>query len=428
MVCLYMDVETLMRLIASGESEKVEFKRRVTDDFGEEIVAFANSGGGYILVGISDDGKLVGCNVNLSKKRVSSFLSTIVPPVDVKFHVFNLDGKNVLVVEVVGSGTISTIGGVAYIRTGTSKRPLDFSEILSLGVEYTLIPIDSMHTSIEEDALDRRLWSWFLERRRMRGLRHVRGLREKLGVVKKVDGKSVLTLAGLLFLHRNPQDYLPHAYLRVRWGGSWERIGGPIWKQVDRAIDLLKEILPKRFFIKGVRRVDVPIIPIEILREAIVNAVVHRNYGIHSEVFIDVSGNSVVISNPGSFPPGTSPDNPIPIPRNPILYELMFQAGYVERQGGGIDMMRTLSSQYGIEMWYDIRPYYTKLTFRAVEGLLDELEKRIVSILNEPMSSSELAAILGLSKPTVIKRLKGLERMGIVRRVGAGPATKWILS
>ena len=423
-----MDIETLMRMIASGESEKVEFKKSVTNDFGEEIVALANSGGGFILVGVDDDGRLVGCDVDSSKKRVSSFLSAIVPPVDIKFDVFSIGGKNILVVEVGGSSTISTIGGTAYIRTGTSKRPLAFSEILSLGVEYALVPVDSMHTMVGEDAIDRGLWRWFLNRRRMRGLRHIRGLKEKLGVVKMVEGRKVLTLAGLLFFHRSPQEYLPHTYVRVRWGDSWERIGGPIWRQVDRAIDLLVEILPKRVFIRRLRRVELPIIPVEILREAIVNAVVHRNYGIHSEVFIDVAGNSVVISNPGSFPPGTSPENPIPIPRNPILYELMFQIGYVERQGGGIDMMRRLSNEYGIDMKYDIKPYYTRLTFKAVDEFLDELERRMVSLLSEPMSSSELAALLGLSKPTVIKRLKDLAKKGLVRRVGRGPATRWVVS
>jgi len=423
-----MDIETLMRIIASGESERVEFKRTVTNDFGEEIVALANSGGGFILVGVDDDGRLVGCDVDSSKNRISSFLSAIIPPVDIKFDVFNIDGKNILVVKVKGSSRISTIGGIAYIRTGTSKRPLAFSEILSLGVEYALVSVDSMHTMVGEDALDNGLWRWFLNRRRMRGLRNIKGLREKLGVIKVVEGRRVLTLAGLLFFHRNPQEYLPHTYVRVRWGDSWERIGGPIWRQVDRAINLLMEILPKRVFIKGVKRVEMPIIPVEILREAIVNALVHRNYGLYSEVFIDVIGNSVVISNPGSFPPGTSPENPIPIPRNPILYELMFQIGYVERQGGGIDMMRRLSKEYGIEMKYDIRPYYTRLTFRAIDELLDELEKRMLSLLNEPMSSSDLAAILGISKPTVLKRLKGLFKKGLVRRTGSGPATKWVAS
>ena len=416
----------MIRIIASGESERVEFKRTVTNDFGEEIVALANSGGGYILVGVDDDGSLVGCDIDSSKSRISSFLSSIIPPVDIKFDVFNISGKNILVVEVKGSSRISTISGIAYIRTGTSKRPLAFSEILSLGVEYALVSVDSMHTMIGDNALDSGLWRWFLNRRRMRGLRNIRGLREKLGVIKVVEGRRVLTLAGLLFFHRNPQEYLPHTYVRVRWGDSWERIGGPIWKQVDRAINLLMEILPKRVFIKGVKRVEIPIIPVEILREAIVNALVHRNYGIYSEVFIDVAGNSVVISNPGSFPPGTSPENPIPIPRNPILYELMFQIGYVERQGGGIDMMRRLSKEYGIEMKYDIRPYYTRLTFTVIDKLLDELEKRMLSLLNEPMSSSDLAAILGISKPTVLKRLKDLVKKGLVKRTGSGPTTKWV--
>jgi ATP-dependent DNA helicase RecG len=423
-----MDVESLMRLISSGENERVEFKKDVTKDIGEEIVAFSNSGGGFILIGVDDDGRLVGCDVDSCKERVSSFLSSIVPPIDIKFHSFNIHGKDILVIEVSSGRTISTIGGIAYIRTGTSKRPLSFSEILSLGAEYVLVPVDSMHTSINAGELSRVFWRWFLDRRRERGLRDVKGLKEKLGVVKTIGDKRVLTLAGLLFFHKDPQGIMPHTYVRIRWGDRWARIDGPIWMQVDRAIDMLIDILPRRVFIRGVRRVEAPIIPVEILREAIVNAVVHRNYGIFSEVFIDVSADGVRISNPGSFPPGTSPENPIPIPRNPILYELMFQVGYVERQGGGIEMMRELCSEYGIEMYYDISPYYTRLTFKAVyEGFLDELERDIISLLGEPRSSSELASMLGRSKPTIVRKLKSLERRGIVKSVGRGPKTKWVL-
>jgi ATP-dependent DNA helicase RecG len=306
---------------------------------------------------------------------------------------------------------------------------LSFSEILSLGAEYVLVPVDIMHTSIDAGELAGEFWRWFLDRRRERGLRDVKGLKEKLGVVKRIGDKKFLTLAGLLFFHKDPQETMPHTYIRIRWGDRWVRIGGPIWMQVDKVIDMLMDILPRRVFIKGVRRVETPIIPIEILREAIVNAVVHRNYSIFSEVFVDVSSDGVRISNPGSFPPGTTPENPIPIPRNPILYELMFQVGYVERQGGGIEMMRELCSEYGIKMYYDISPYYTRLTFKApYEEFLDELERDIISLLREPKSSSELASILGRSKPTIVRKLKSLEKRGIIKSVGRGPRTKWVLT
>jgi ATP-dependent DNA helicase RecG len=424
-----MNIEELMKLIASGENEKVEFKRTVSSDIGEEMVALSNAGGGVIIIGIDDYGKVVGCEVRDAKEKVSNFLSSITPPIKVKFHQFNIDGKDILAVEVEESKSIATIGGIAYIRTGTSKRPLSLPEIISLGAEYVLIPLDSTHTSVRPSEIDEGYWRWFIRKRSERGLKKIPKLKEKLGVVKKVDNDIFLTLAGLLFFHRDPQQILHHTYVRVVWGEISERIEGPIWKQVDKVIERLRELLPRKSIIKGVERLDLPIIPLEVLREAIVNALVHRNYGIHSEVFVELKANKLEIRNPGSFPPGTTPEHPIPIPRNPLLYELMYQAGYVERQGGGIDMMKKLCAENGIKMNYDITPYYTTLRFEApLYEALDEMERKIISMLVEPLSSSEIARALAKSKPTVLKKLKSLEKRGLVKSVGSGPRTRWVIS
>ena len=421
-----MEIEDLLKIIASGENEKVEFKRMVTNDLGEEIVALSNSGGGIIVIGVDDNGKIVGCNIKDSKERISSFLSSIIPPVKASFSSFNIEGYKVLVLEIKESKSITTIGGIAYIRAGTSKRPLSLPEILSLGAEYVLIPLDSTRTSIKSSEIDKSIWRWFLEKRAERGLKEIKGLKEKLGIVKKMDGKEVLTLAGLLFFHRNPQETMPHTYVRIRYKDSWDRVGGPAWKQVEETIRRIMNLLPKTSVLKGISRVEISPIPIKVLREAIVNALVHRNYGIYSEVFVDVEGDILRIRNPGSFPPGASPENPVPIPRNPILYELMFETGYVERQGGGIEMMKRLCIEYNIDMKYDVTPYYTTLSFKmSIYEFLGDLEKSIISLLTEPHSSSEIAGVLGLSKPTILKKLKSLEKMGLVKSVGSGPKTKW---
>jgi len=424
-----MDINLLLKILANGENEKVEFKKKISRDIGEEIVALSNVGGGYIIVGVDDDGKIVGCNVNDAKRKITDHLISVIPPVNVRFYEFNIDGKHVLVVEVEESKTLATIGGIAYIRIGTSKRPLSISEIISLGTEYTIMPVDSMRTDIKASEMDKNIWRWFLKKRGERGLKSVKNLKEKLGIVKKLNDETYLTLAGLLFFHRNPQNIMPHTYIRLKYGDTWERIDGPIWSQVEKTVKRLLEIIPKRSILKGIERIEEPAIPIEVLREAIVNAVVHRNYSIFSEIFIEYIGNTLEIKNPGSFPPGSTPENPKPIPRNPVLYELMFEAGYVERQGGGIEMMKEKCREYGIHMTYDISPYYTRLKFEfPLVEVMDEIEKKVLSLLTIPRSSSEIARALNLSKPTILKRLKILERRGLVKCIGRGARTKWVIS
>jgi len=422
-----MDISEFIKLLARGEDQQLEFKKAVSSDIGEEIVAFANSDGGIILIGVDDDRNIVGCDIEKAKKKISSFLSSITPPVKVKFDKVTIDNKDILVVEVSKSNSIVTIGGVAFIRIGNSKRLMSIQEILSIGAEYTIIPIDSIHTSIPAREMRRDIWRWFTRRRLEKGLREVKDLKRKLGVVKVVNDEEYLTLAGALFFHERPQDIFPHTYVRIIKGDVWIRIDGPIWRQVEETVKYVEREIPRISAISGVERMDVPWLPMEVLREAVVNALVHRNYSIFSEVFVEITGNEVVIRNPGSFPPGVTPENPLPIPRNPVLYELMFQAGYVEKQGGGIEMMKSKCREIGIEMSYELMPNFTKLTFKlSTDKLLNQIERKIYSLLNGVNTATQIAQKVGLSKPTVIKILKKLEAMGLVTQKGKGPKTRWV--
>jgi len=424
-----MRIEELIKLLARGEDQEIEFKRKVSSDLGEEIVAFANANGGIILVGVDDDGNILGCNAEEAKKTVSSFLNSIVPPVTVKFDKVSINDKEILVIKVDKSNTITTLGGVIYIRIGNSKRPISLSEILSLGAEYSLISVDSIPTNIHSNKISKEIWRWFIKRRMERGFREVKGLKRKMMITKEINGQEYLTLAGLLFFYKEPQEILPHTYIRIVRGSLWSRIGGPVWKQVEISVRKVYEMIPKFSLITGVKRIDMPWLSLEILREAIVNALVHRNYAIHSEVFIEIKNNEVIIRNPGSFPPGVTPENPQPIPRNPILYELMFQTGYVERQGGGIEMMRERCRELGILMEYKLSPNYTVLTFKLpYEKLLTDIERKIFSLLSSIDNASSIAKEVGLSKPTVIKILKKLESIGLVKRTGKGPSTRWVIT
>jgi ATP-dependent DNA helicase RecG len=300
---------------------------------------------------------------------------------------------------------------------------------MALGVEKLLLELDKLPTDVPAREISRRHLKWFAERRRARGLEPAdpTKLLKALGVVLAKNKRQVLSLGGMLFFHSRPQAHLPHATVRVIRGESWKRFEGTAWQVVDRVLDYLVAGFGTVSLTVGARREDFLEYPVRALREALVNAVVHRNYSIFSEVFVHIGGEELVISNPGGFPPGTSIENPRPVPRNPLLYELMFQAGYVERQGRGIHLILEECAKHPfVNVEFKTGPDFTEVMFRKTPAELGNLEAKLLALLKmKTLSSSELAREVGVSKVTVLRRLKRLKRLGFVKAKGKGAQRKY---
>ncbi len=415
-----MDINWVIALIKEGESERIEFKERPSQ-MAEEICALANAEGGYILIGVTDKGEIIGTNVKKAKHQISAALNNVIPKPVVKFHTMNIGGREILVVEVGKADSLCMVGGRAYIRIGTSKRPLSLEEILRKGSELALVPIDATPSPFTVEDLWEEALDFYKERLKRRGVviedvvRHLR----KIGMVV---GER-LTLAAALLFTKEPQTKLPQAYLRIVEGKRWIRLKGPLWKLVEDAMGWLEGRLPVAWEVVGIKREEVPTIPGEALREAIVNALVHRNYVDFSETFIEVEGEKLRIRNPGGFPPGTDPQNPFPKPRNPYIYERMFEMGYVEKRGRGVELMRRLCASVNCNLYITSERGWTEVVFRP--GEMDERLVRILKLLDRPKSSKEIAEALGVSKVTVLKLLKRLENMGLVEALGRSRSRRY---
>lgn len=418
-----MKTEEFLDYLKEGESEKLEFKSRVSDDIGEEICALSNLEGGNIFVGVSDDGDIQGCDVKASKETISQHLNNITPPVEVYYDRIEIDEKEVLIVRAPESDHLCGIGGTIYLRTGTSKRPLSIPEILSRGAETLLFEVDKTPTDQLPD-------EEYIEEFSSKTRADIDDFHQYLRNMDAITEEGKLTLAGLLFFHEKPQSNLPHASVRMIFqDDSWKRFSGPIWKIVEDIGNELKGKLALSSIQPGFKRIDVYEYPIKAVREAIVNSLVHRNYAIKSEVFIEFDSNKLVIKNPGSFPPGTTPENPKPIPRNPIIYELMFQVGYVERQGRGIELIKEECEKHPfVSFNYELDSNFTTLTFKKEAESLSKKERDILSSLSErEKSASEIASELDLSKTTVLRKIDRLKEIGFVEKIGKGPATRYKL-
>jgi len=234
-----------------------------------------------------------------------------------------------------------------------------------------------------------------------------------------VNGR--LTLAAALVFTEFPQLHYPQSYLRIEQGDRWIRLKGPVWKLVDDAMTWISNFIPREWEIVGTRREEVPLIPPKAVREAIVNALVHRNYAVYSETFIRFEKGCLTVMNPGAFPEGVSPDNPRPKPRNPSLYELMYDMGYVEKRGIGISKMKEECRAVGCKLTIESGGWGTVVTFRPTG-----IDERFFSILELlPAPTKEVARRLNISKVTALKLLERMERLGLVRKLKHGRGYLW---
>ncbi len=415
----------ILRLIGEGENQIVEFKREPTDRIGEEICAMANAEGGYIFVGIDDDKTPVGTDIERAKRVITSQAVAISPPVKINFQPTEILDKPILIIIVPKSDKIHTIGGRAFIRIGTSKRPLDITEIIDRGSELAIIPADTALTELSTEDMWKEAVERFKDATRRRGspVENVIDYLKKIGAIRK----GRLTLAAALMFTKRPQERWPHTYVRVISGKEWKRIDGPLWEIVEEAYGEIMERVPKREVYTGARREDIPAVPPEAIREALVNAVTHRNYTHFSEVFIEINGTRITIKNPGSFPPGITPEKPQPKPRNPLIYELMYQMGYVERRGRGIELIKNVCKSRGVDVKIETEGEFTTITFSFATGV-DERLNRVLEILRTgPKSAKEIAERLEVSRVTALKIVKQGEQMGIIKKIGSGPRTKYAL-
>ena len=143
---------------------------------------------------------------------------------------------------------------------------------------------------------------------------------------------------------------------------------GTVWEMIGQAEDFIRKnirLLGIRTE-KSFRREDKFEYPIKALREAIINALIHRDYFETGDVRVFIFDNMLEIINPGTFPKGVTPRNPKHRPVNEVLCNLVYDIGFIEKYGSGIYMMRELSRKWGNkEPYYSIHPVETKIIFES---------------------------------------------------------------
>ncbi len=326
----------------------------------ETMVAFANGDGGTIFLGVNPQGQALDYTLGEDvENNLIRALSLCRPPVVTDWEQCELPGGVVVALKIARSPELHALAdGRVLIRSGAENRPLGGGAIRHLAAtkssgDFEMEPVaGATLLDLDKDILDE-----YMKRRTERGSRPVRtNLQDHLVEIGAMIEDGTPTVAGMLLFGKRPQSFLPQSGLifvkfmgkeaRGRDGvagyGRRVEVEGPISRIIERAWNVVMEEMQVEAVVTGLRRVERPEYPPFALREALVNATCHRDYRLSGRrVEVRMYEDRLEVISPGGLPGYITLDNIVEehFSRNPRLVAGLFQWGYIEELGLGIDRM-----------------------------------------------------------------------------------------
>lgn len=338
-----------------AEKQNVEYKESWRDEYLKWICGFANAQGGSIYIGINDKGVVTG--VADAKKLLEDIPNKTIAHLGIVVDV-NLkkrSGKSYLEIKVPTSEVPISYHGIYHYRSGSTKQELKGASLQTfilkkMGKSWDDIPVEK--TTAKD--LDEAAINYFLKLASAKGRISAdassEDIKELLENLELLTNDGQLKSAAVLLFANNPKKYFTTSYFKIgRFGTSdhdlrfQDVIEGNILTMADRVLEILRsKYLTAVISYEGLQRVETLEYPEPALREAILNAVVHKDY---TGTFIQLSvyNDKLILWNPGSLPEELSIEqlkskHPSK-PRNKNIAEIFFKAGFIEAWGRGITKM-----------------------------------------------------------------------------------------
>ena len=439
---------TIKELLEAKEGERVQFKeaknRFDSNEAARCCCALANCGGGKLVFGITDKRprQVVGSAAFEQPERTRKGLIDKLK-IMVDFQLYSFEGKRVLVFEVSSRplGLPVQSDGVAWWYEGDSLIPMpedvrrriyeeagfDFSGSICRAAKLNDLDMDSIESfraKWVEKSGNKRLMSKSVEQLLYdceaitdEGVTYAAlilfGTRKSLG--------RFLPQAEIIFEYRSSEGAGP-ASQREEFREGFFACYNRLWKLINLRND-------KQYYQEGFFVYDIPTFNERVVREAILNAVSHRNYQMGGSVFIRQYQDRLVIESPGGFPNGISLNNILDrqLPRNRRIAEILGLCGLVERSGQGMNIIYELSIKEAKQL-PDFTGTDENFVSITLNGLI--LDKKMLSVINrignerwENMATGDFLVINALyhemSLPSHLRaRLKHLTELGIVEHMG----------
>jgi ATP-dependent DNA helicase RecG len=422
------------------------------------LIGLGNADGGIVVVGLSE-GRIEGTDSTPGRRnaQMQAAIDFTQPPVRARPRLVPCvleDGREdrLLVIEVQPSDVVhANTKDEVFLRVGDENRRLTFAQRQELlydkgQASYEIRPVaEATRDLIDQDVLEQYVEAV--------GAPDAWRLLEARGLA--VEGS--LTIGGCVLFAREPQQFLPEAFVRVlRYRGRRRGTGarqqlledikltGPIPAQLLSARDAVRMLQPvRRALTAGGRFGDVPLVPEDAWLEGVVNAAVHRSYSLAGDhIRVEIFDDRIEITSPGRFPGLVDLRDPLRatrFARNPRIARVCADLQFGQELGEGIRRMFEEMRRAGLE-----DPIYTQtsasvtLTLsaepvdRELLARLPQEARLITTALRsaDRLSTGEVAEMLGVTRPTAARRLQALQEAGLVHWVGKSrkdPRAYWTL-
>ena len=440
------------------ESKILEFKEK-QEDYSrliETVTAFANTQGGTIIIGIRDSDREI---IGLSDTEISKYhqeisqvvVDTITPQTAVDIYEQNMGGKTCLSIRIFPGPQkpyfVKKLGypkGI-FLRFGSHNRRADSSAVEEFtrqktGTRFELTPCSQISYSDLSPELLNVI---------------IKGHNEQLLIgsgfgMTEISGRTIPNVSGTLLFYPRHQEVIPESVIAVaQYAGKDKKnlikseifVGG-LHRQLEASYAYIIEILGKNYELSDLVKTPKDFeVPLEAVREALINAVAHRAYDYEAPIRISIFSNRIEFLNPGNFYAPIHPGNlkeGLSRYRNPLIADALRKTGHMEKQGIGISIIINSCSEAGlIEPKLIELENYVKVTIYQEKSLnplhsnnsklgrLADIKLKFRS--EETLSSQELAQYLGKSQAMVKKILQRMQKEGLVKKIGNGPSTRYRL-
>jgi ATP-dependent DNA helicase RecG len=427
------------------ESKTVELKSRLPEfrTLAKTCIAFANSSGGEIVIGVEDGSReIIGVSDNDRDRLYDEFppcIYDLVSPLVIPHIYEKIIADKVLMIIKIWPGDqtpyyLKSLGNPAgvFIRVGSSTRPANDQTIEDLNRERKRIGFDEESSGHPLSTFSKeRLHHFFgkdISTRRLLAEKIIKDVPDK--------GNPTATNGGILMFSDAPENIIPEAMIIIsRFAGIEGRhiiqtieLTGPIPLLADSAFALLLQWLERDLKLKKMQLKGTPPIPAEALREGIINALIHRKYSIPGAIKIALYDDRLEIFSPGAFPGLISISNlgdGTTFLRNLVVARIARKMRLMEKLGSGIRLIFDSCRKYEIRQpEYNESGDFVKLTFyfervpktsELPEGIILDMARAA-----EMIRPSEISSEYNVSRNTISRRLDGLVKKKKLVRYGKG--------
>lgn len=427
------------------ENQNIEYKESWRDEYLKWICGFANAQGGKMFIGVDDHGNITGLTdyKRLMDEIPNKAVSHLGLVVDINLH--EQAGKHYIEIITEASSVPISYHGSYHYRSGSTKQELKGTALhqfllKKMGVSWEQKPAPGVSLNDIDEGVVKSFLQKALAKQRISGNAAETDTLTLLKNLELVNENGEFLLAALLLFGKKPKKYAPAAYFKIgRFGKSHgdlkfqDIIEGNLLEMPDKVMEILDRLyLVRPISYKGLQRIEGLEYPEQALREAILNAIIHKDYS-DTTIFLRVYDDRLVLWNPGKLPESMTIEQlkgkHDSKPRNRLIADVFFMAGYIEAWGRGINIIMEGCKNYGLpEPLIEEEQGGISITFFKdiyTEDYLNNLglqERHIKALLfikeNGRITNAQFQELLNVSKRTVTNDLQFLMDENYLEKTG----------